>query len=305
MKSAVANEGLKSDALRAALTGALAGRPAALEDLFCRHGGGHDTRPNLRLGAAFGVEMQAHPTGAAALLVRLGGDDAAPDMPRVFLPMAAAYGWVGLLRAERDSAQAWDALAVLAGDERTPVRLATMDALLAFAARSGGANALCNHARAWLEVDDRELGFNAAASAIEVLADKQVLAGAGNGAGVMDYLSQAIAAAAGAPRSAERSDGRRRLLMALPKTLAATVNAFAAGDRAVAWLEDECRQARRPDVRAVLSDAIVRLKTRNEGLSETVAIRLRVALEGSAKPPRDPSRIRPGTGRGKASRRVR
>ncbi|HEX3694347.1 MAG TPA: hypothetical protein VH374_03065 [Polyangia bacterium] len=305
MKAATASEGLKSEALRAALTTALAGRPAALEELFCRYGGGHDTRPNLRLGAAFGVEMQAQPTGAAALLTRLGGEDAAPDTPRVFLPMAAAYGWVGRLRADRDSAQAWAALAELGGDERPPVRFATMDALQAFASRGGGARALTTHASEWLQHGDRELGFGAAASAIEVLADKQVLALAGNGAALMDFLSQAIAAAADAPRSAERSDTRRRLMLALPKTLAATVIAFAAGDRSIDWLENECRQAQRTDVRAVLSDAVVRLQTKGEGLSETAAQRLRAALQGSAKPPRDPTRIRPGQGRGKQSRRVR
>jgi hypothetical protein len=313
MKAAAGSEGLKSEALRAALSAALGGRPAALEELFCRYGGGHDTRPNLRLGAAFGVEMQAQPNGAAALLTRLGSDDAAPDTPRVFLPMAAAYGWVGHLRADRDDAQAWAALGELSGDERPPVRFATMDALLAFATRGGGARTLVTHAGEWLQMEDRELGFGAAASAIEVLANKQVLAVAGNGAALMDFLSQAIAAAADAPRSAERSDARRRLLLALPKTLAATVIAFAAGDRerdrererSIDWLENECRQAQRTDVRAVLSDAVVRLQTKGEGLSETVAQRLRATLQGSAKPPRDPSRIRPGQGRGKQSRRVR
>jgi hypothetical protein len=301
-----AKEGLKSEALRAALATALAGRPAQLEDLFCRYGGGHDSRPNLRLAAAFGVEMQAaQGSGAATLLARLGSDDAAPDTPRVFLPIAAAHGWVGRLRAGEDVDQAWSALSELAADERVPVRLGTLDALGSFAGKGSGASALLAHARQWLEADDRPLAFGAAASVVEVLGDKQVLATAGNGKAVMDFLSQAIAAAADATRSAERSDERRRLLLALPRTLAAAVIAYAAGDRSVTWLETECRQARRPDVREVLSQAVVRLTTRGEGLSETVALRLRGALVGSAKPPRDPTRIRPGQGRGKASRRVR
>ncbi|HVR62164.1 MAG TPA: hypothetical protein VMU50_09705, partial [Polyangia bacterium] len=128
---------------------------------------------------------------------------------------------------------------------------------------------------------------------------------AGSGAGLMKFLSRAIAAAADAPRSAERSEGRRRLLAALPRALAATVAAFTAGDRAVLWLEEECRAASRPDVRAALSDAVVRVATKTEGLGETVALRLRAALQGSAKPPRDPTLIRPGHGRGKVSRRMR
>ncbi|HVU51456.1 MAG TPA: hypothetical protein VHL80_12255, partial [Polyangia bacterium] len=92
---------------------------------------------------------------------------------------------------------------------------------------------------------------------------------------------------------------RRRLLAALPRALATAI--AVGGEAGVAWLEAECRQARRPDVRATLSDAVVRV----QAASAVAGLRLRKALEGSAKPPRDPSRIRPGAGRGKASRRMR
>jgi hypothetical protein len=109
--SAPTNEGLKSEALRVALGAALAGRPAALEDLMCRYGGGNDARPNLRLAAAFGAEMAAVPGSGGRLLSRLGADDAASDTAQVFLPIAAAYGWVGRLRAGLDVEQAWPALA--------------------------------------------------------------------------------------------------------------------------------------------------------------------------------------------------
>src|SRR5204863_7038971 len=105
------------------------------EDLFLRHGGGPDPRPNLKLAAAFGDELagpgaeDADERAPARLLARLAGDDAAPDTPQVFLPMAAAHGWVGRLRARRDVDAAWDALRELAGDERPPVRAATLAAL--------------------------------------------------------------------------------------------------------------------------------------------------------------------------------
>ena len=114
-----AQEGLRNEALQAALTAALAGKPAQLEDLLSRFGG-HGLRPNLRLAAAFGAEVSALPGTVARLLDRLGANDAAPDQPQVFLPVAAAHGWVGRLRAKREVGTAWDALALLAGDESDP-----------------------------------------------------------------------------------------------------------------------------------------------------------------------------------------
>jgi len=302
------NEGLREGALHAAVQAALAGRPAPLEDLLVRHGGGHDRRPNLKLAAAFGAEVAAAdaPVAAARLLARLGAEDAAPDTPRVFLPIAAAHGWTACLRGRRENQpQAWAALAELAADERAPVRAGALDALLAHAARDGGARRLVAEAAGWLQLEDAERRFGAAALVVEVLADRRALAAAGDPAPLFAYLSGALAAAAAATRSAERSDARRRLLQALPRALAAAVSVFTAGERGAAWLEGECAEARRPDVREALSDAIRTLATKKEGTATVVAERLRAALSGSAKPPRDPTRVRPGAGRGRASRRVR
>jgi len=304
--SASTNEGLKSEALREALRAALAGKTAALEDLMCRHGGGNDTRPNLRLAAAFGAEMAALPGPVGRLLSRLGADDAAPDTPQVFLPIAAAHGWVGRLRAGLEVDQAWTALAELAADERVPVRLGTLDALISFALRAGGGDALVTRALGWLDDEDRERCFGTAALVVEVFANRQVFASLGNLPPLLDYLARAIATVAGAARSAERSDNRRRLLLALPPTLAAVVVGVGGDDRGAAWLEAECKEARHPDVRAALSEAILRSRANKaQGQSSAVTARLRAALEGSAKPPRDPTRKRPGTDRGKASRRMK
>ncbi|HVZ86388.1 MAG TPA: hypothetical protein VHG72_05430 [Polyangia bacterium] len=304
MARGAANEGLRNEALHAALTAALSGRTRALEDLLARHGG-YGPRPNLRLAAAFGAEMAALPGVTAPLLEHLAANDAAPDTPQVFLPIAAAHGWVGRLRAGREVGSAWDALAPLAGDERGPVRVGTLDALTSFAATRAGARALLERAGDWLEIDDREIRFGAAAVVIEVFGVRASLAALSNPEPLLAYLSRAIAEVAEAPRAAERSDGRRRLLMALPRTLAAVVAVFDAGDRGPSWLEEECRNARHPDVRQALSNTLIALGDRASGEGGVLAQRLRAALEGSAKPPRDPTRIRPGAGRGRASRPVR
>ena len=288
--------------MQAALTAALAGRTAQLDDLLSRHGG-YGPRPNLRLAAAFGAEVSALPGTVAPLLDHLAENDAAPDQPQVFLPVAAAHGWVGRLRAKKEIGTAWDALALLAGDERSPVRVGTLDALTSFATRPGGADALVTRASDWLEHDDREISFGAAGVVVEVFANRQALASLADQEALLDYLARAIEAVVSASRAAERSDARRRLLLALPRTLAGAVVGF--GARGAAWLENECQNARHPDLRAALSDAILLLADKASGQGAVLAQRLRDALEGSAKPPRDPTRRRPGAGRGKSTRPMR
>ena len=302
MSPGPAQEGLRNEAMQAALTAALAGKPAQLEDLLSRHGG-HGARPNLRLAAAFGAEVSSLAGTVAPLLDRLGANDAAPDQPEVFLPVAAAHGWVGRLRAGREVGTAWDALALLAGDERSPVRVGTLDALTAFAGRPRSADALVTRATDWLELDDREICFGAAGVVVEVFASRQVLAALSDPQPLLDYLARAIEAVVSASRAAERSDARRRLLLALPRTFAAVVVAF--GQRGADWLEEQCRDARHPDLRTALSNTILVLSDKASGQGAALSQRLRLALEGSAKPPRDPTRRRPGAGRGKSSRPMR
>ena len=306
------NEGLKNEALQAALQAALTGRPQQLEELLGRYGGGGPSpRPNLRLAAAFGTEMQAladagvPATSALSLLQRLGANDAAPDTPEAFLPIAAAHGWTGRLRARQDIEPAWAALAELAADERAPVRIGTLDALVTLANHRGGANELLARALTWLDLEDREGRYRATALVMEALADRKVLSAIGDHRAILAYLSRVIEEVAGAPRAAERSDGRRRLLLSFARTFASVVTRFAGGDLGADWLEAECQRARHPDVRKALSDAVLKVRATSEGLSATTIERLRRALEGSAKPPRDPSRIRPGHGRGKATRGMR
>jgi len=300
-----AAEGLRSEALQAALATALAGNPTPLEDLLCRYGGGADPRPNFRLAAAFGAEAESRSAVVTRVLARFAADDAAPDTARVFLPIAAAHGWVGRLRAGVDQAQAWAALGALAADERPPVRLGTLDALGPYVLRRGGADALLGAAEGWLDDPDRETSFGTAALVLEVFASRQAISALGDPRAALAYLSRVIEAVATAARSAERSDARRRLLQALPRAVAVAVVAFAGGDRGPAWLEEECARAMHPDVRAALSESLQKLRGQTEGASALLVERLRAALQASAKPLRDPTRKRPGTDRGRASRRVK
>ena len=299
------NEGLKSEALIGALQEALRGEPSRLEDLLVRHGGQPGPRPNLKLAAAFGVEIADLPGTLAPLLERLQRDPARADTARVFLPIAAAHGWAQRLRAGREQQAAWRALEELAADERGPVRVGTLDAVITLSAREGGADALIAQARGWLEGEDREQVFGATALAIEALGDARVLGMVRDVDALLSYLSEAIDKVANAPRAAERSEGRRRALTSLAGTLGAVVAVLRGGDRGFAWFEAECERAKHPDIRAALSDALRRLPSLPQAPAASHIERLRQTLEASAKPLRDPSRVRPGTGRGRRSRNTR
>ena len=167
------------------------------------------------------------------------------------------------------------------------------------------APSLLSAAADWLQLDDRELRHGASGVVLEVLGDRRVMASIGAPQTVLDYLTSVIDEIADAPRSAERSDARRRLLLALPAACDAAVVAMRGGDLGASWLEAECIRARQPDLRGALSNAILGLRHLAAGPGAETVQRLRHALEGSAKPLRDPTRLRPGTGRGRESRRMK
>jgi hypothetical protein len=302
---------LDTAALQRAFKEALANRPKALDDLLTRYGGLPGPM-NTKLADAFSDEVVAHKGDVAPLLARLANDGADADQQRVFLPIAAAYGFCACLSSNKlqrsaDIETAWLAIAQLAVDGRLPVRLGMVGALVGMSTQSGGAAALMERAMHWLEDDDRETRFGAAATVLAVLSNTNVLTAMRDHEAVLEYVSRVIALIADAPRSAERSEARRRALRVLPETLMALVARMArvAGERGAAWLAQECEHASQPQVREVLSDVIVRLQKDSQGLGRATTERLRKTLEASAAPLRDGVVKRPGTGRGRSSRKIR
>jgi hypothetical protein len=297
-------EGLKSDALRAALQAALGGKsPDALEQLLAKHGGLPGLRPNLKLAAAFGAEVGEAGGPVYALLDRLAADTAAPDTPRCFLPVAAAHGYAQRIRAGLDAERSWQGLAPLLADERAHVRLGAIDALTQLCARDGYADALVLRAGEWLEESDRELCYGSVASALEVL--PHVLAGLHEHDALFELLTRVLDAVSNAPRSAQRSDGRRRVLRVIGPTMAAVVAAVRSGSKGADWFRGECERTRDPELRAALSEALQRLPELPNAPARPVIDALRAELEKSQKPLRDAARVRPGHGRGKKSRNLR
>jgi hypothetical protein len=284
---------------------ALRGDGSLLKDLLVRYGGYRGTEPSLKLAAAFGSEVARMPGPVGALLTNLADEDAPAESPRVFLPIAAAHGWAQRVRAGQDVEPGWRALQELAADDRTPVRLGTLDALIGLAIRDEAGDLLVQRGREWLDSDERELCFGSTSLIVEALGDVRVLPIVRDHEALLSYLSDVIDKTADAPRSATRSDGRRRVLTSLAFTLAAVVALVRRGDRGSEWFRAECERATHPDLRGVLSQALLKLANTPHAPAASAVDQLRSALQASAKPIRDIARIRPGTGRGRRTRDTR
>lgn len=297
-----AAEGLGSEQLKRMLALALGGNAKELTFWLSRFGGQPSPRVNLALASGFGAEAAAHGERALRVLSILAKNDAAPDTADVFLPMAAAHGYAQLVMREKAVRASWAALFDLAADERVPVRLATGQALIELAARKG-ADALVAEAEGWLAREDRELRWGSLAVACDVMAERRALDGLADRARWLALLAALLDDVADAPRAAERSDARRRVTAALPAPIALAAQAFRGTPSGIAWLDEQCRRARQVDVRGVLDHALERLRKRGASEGTETLRGLQEALASSAKPPRDPARIREGlTGRGKKRR---
>jgi len=218
------------------------------------------------------------------------------------LPVAAAHGWAQRVRAGHELAPAWHGLLELTADERSPVRVGTLHALIELCVHEGAADVLVARADGWLDLDDRELAFGSSALVLEALGEPRVLGTVRDHEALLAYLSRVLDEVANAPRAAHRSEGRRRALLSLPIALTSVVTLVRANDRGVDWFRTEAERAKHPDLRAALSQVLIRLGSVARGARRGVVEQLRQTLEGSAKPIRDAARVRPGHGHGRGRR---
>lgn len=292
---------LKSEELRRAAEDALRGSPQRLEHMLVFHSGLPGPKPNWSLAEAVG-EALAGEAKAGKLIARLAGNVAAPDTAEVFLPVVAAHAYTALLARKREEGVAWAALAELASDERIPVRSGTENALLIFA-RRGGTDAIAAGLAGWLDDESRDRRWGAAATMLDALAADRSMEGMKERQAFLASLTWLLEDVANAPRAAERSEGRRRVLSSLGRITAAVAATFRAEPDGTEWLKERLLAAKHPDVRRAFDEALERLKKR--GGSEKVAtlVELHGALASSAKPDRHAARREPGmTSRGKKQR---
>ncbi len=292
------SEGLGSVELKQKLTAALAGKPSELAFWLTRFGGMPGPRPNLALASGFGAEAASHGEKSLRVLSFLAANIASPDTSEVFLPMAAAYGYTALIRRKVALRPAWEALFALAADERLPVQHATIKAMTDLAA-STTPDALIAEVDGWLGHEAREERWGALMVAVWVLSERHAMEAITDREGWLDRLSRMLTDLGDAPRAAERSEARRRLLAALPAAIALVAASFRATPSGADWLEAECRRATQVDVRAALSASIDQLRKRGSSEKTEVLETMREALQSSAKPDRHAARRQPGTNRGK------
>ncbi len=309
-------EGLRSQAMQEALQEALRGRDTSLETLLARHGGMPSPNPNLKLAVAFGAEIGNVAKGALRLLDRLATCDAESDVAHAFLLTAAAYGYGARINFPAESEACWLGLARLAADDRPPARLGAQETLQSLSLQPGGADELVRRATDWIGLDpdialakrQREaedvIGLGAATLGLLVLGQARILPLVKDRAALFALFERALLVIEQAPRSAYRNEEFRRFQDTLPLTLASSL-AHLGGTQTETWMHDMCVNAREPWVREVLSNTIVRLRSKGYNQPASMTDRLRIALEGSAKPLRNAARVRPGTGRGKATRKIR
>lgn len=290
---------LRSEQLRKALEDALAGRTARLGQLLALHGGLPGSKANLPLAAAFGEAVAGEGERARAVLGELSREEAEARSPRAFLPIAAAYGYTA--RLEHDPRDAWAGLFELTADDRAPVRIGLTAALSAFVARrQGNLDALIAQAAAWLDADDREHAYASQAIVLDVVTDRRGLGGLEDPNGLLEWMARLLEHVAHAPRAAERSLARRKVLAALPSALA---EAAASTHEGVSWLAERIAETPHPDLRAVFERTLEQLRRSPRAQSVEVLETLRAAIDATEKPPRDPGRIRPSKGRGRRARR--
>jgi len=301
-------KGLKSEAMRVALDQALRGRLDDLRELLARHGNMPSPNPNLELAAAFGVEVAGQTRDVTALLTTLAATRSEADTADVFVPIAAAYGWVALTRSSPDTQAAWNAVHEFLADERTPVRVGIRDALVRHCGHPYQSDRLMAQALRWMDEDGEEPQFGVAAVLTELFAKKTIITKMADPSLLREFLSRVLAAVADAPRSASRWDSYRRLLAALPPGIATCVasagSASVLAQAAHAWLTNECTIAREASVRGILSEAIIQLRAPSHGQAAGQVDALHAALAAGTKPTRRAERMRPGQGRGKLSRQT-
>jgi hypothetical protein len=304
--ASLGQRGLKSEALKLALDQALRGRLDDLQRLLAFHGNMPTSRPNFELGAAFGAEVASQTRDVTKLLTVLTNTRAEADTADVFVPIAAAYGWVALVQAASENQVAWNALHQLLTDGRAPVRLGVEDAFVRMCGHPGQADRLLGQALTWMDEDEDDPQYGAIAIITEIFARKATMARLTDKSVLRTFLSRVLATVANAPRSASRGDAYRRLITALPRGMAACVASAGStsplAQATLAWLKEECTNARGEPERDLLSEAIAQLRAPSHGHSAGSINALSAALAAGSKPPRDPTRLRQSHGRGKHSR---
>jgi hypothetical protein len=284
---------VRNEAIARALDLALASGDRRVVPLLANAGGASGPRPNVELASAVGEELAlASGPGADALLgtfLSFGERKAQGRNPEVFLPYVAAFALVARLVRGKGVEGAWAELHGLAGDGRALVREGVVTALARAApSRPALVAEFVGRAAGWTD------GYLHAAVVVELLQTKPFLEAPLDLETLRARLDEALDLAEHAPRSAERSQGRRRLLEALAGALVPLLLRHRA---LVPWLQGKLA-TQQPELREAF-EGLVRGLAR-AGAPADLLDPLRAQLDQTAPPRRDPTTFRGSTrGRGR------
>ncbi len=284
---------LRNEVIARALDQAIASGDRRVVTLLAHAGNASGARANVELAAAVGEELAlAGGPGADALLVTflaVGERKAQGRNPEVYLPYVAAFALAARIVRGRGESGAWADLHGLAGDGRALVREGVVTALTRAAlSRPALVAEFLERASSWTD------GFLHAAVALELLTTKPFLETPLDIDVLRARLDEAIDLAENAPRSAERSQGRRRLLETIEQALVPLLMRH----RSLGpWLQGKLG-SQQPELRTAFEGLVQRLS--RAGAPLDLLEPLRSELDRSAPPRRDPTTFRgPTRGRGR------
>ncbi len=289
-------QSLRSSEMAAALTDAVAGKTASLYRQLELVSGLPGTRMNLQLAVAFAHDAARLGPKADRLIFEMA--EMSPEVargasPKEFLPVCGvlavgARAMVGKENALRDRALAL--LEEKADDSRFRVREAVPLALAMIGHEMKGD--LADRVESWM---DRYFHATAVLLALGEPAWLETFPVESYYAPI-NLLHAAFILAHDAPRSAARYPGHKALVEALKRVPKALAKRFGVPmfDRLMIWAEN----VKIPEMREVILANLDDVQLKKPFADEIKSIKQ--AVEGSKKPPRDPSRIVQGTrGRGK------
>lgn len=288
-------EGLRNEAMAAALREAVSGKRDRLYGMLAVASGLPGARANMALAQGFAQECVTIGPPADRLAFAMAGlsaDEAPGASPYEFLPMCGVLA-LGA-RAAADASLRPKVLAHLhdaAEDLRFRVREIVPLALARIGEKEG--DALVAEVSTWTD------GFFQAAAVLLALSEPLWLSSLRDPTGPLARLEEAFALARDAPRSAVRWPGWKALAEALSSAPAALATRFGVPvfEQLAIWAGSDM-----PELRQAV-EANLRSK-KLAGRHAPEIARVRQALETSAPPPRDPTLIVQGTrGRGKKRRR--
>ena len=282
-------DGLKNEAIIAALDEAIAGKHERLYKQLAIVSGLPGVRMNVMLAQGFATECGRRGKAVDALLFKmasLDADEAPGATATEFFPVCGIMG-LGA-RAHADAAVRKKAVPLLhdaAADLRFRVREAVPYAL----ARIGG-DVLVHEVASWTD------GYFQAAAVLMAMADARWLDSIDDEQAVIDRMDECYELARTAPRSVFRYPGHKALVEALGTAPAHIAVRFGVPifDCLAAWSDTAM-----PELR----EAIARNLKANKGRHSPDIERVRAALAASLTPPRDPTKIIAGMrSRGKKRR---